>query len=117
MKYYLCKLLPPRPTFPQDMTPRELIDWTPFFNTWELAGRYPALGQPRRTVKGAELVGLRYVGPFDDLPVPRGIEHRVIPWEEVSAEEGTGIVHIAPGCGLEDFDLGRRHEHGRFDLL
>jgi isoleucyl-tRNA synthetase len=33
----------------------------------------------------------------------------VIPWEEVSAEEGTGIVHIAPGCGLEDFDLGRQH--------
>jgi len=74
-----------------------------------LVGRYSALGQPRRTVKGAELVGLRYVGPFDDLPVQRGIEHRVIPWEEVSAEEGTGIVHIAPGCGLEDFDLGRRH--------
>ncbi len=73
------------------------------------AGRYPALGQPRRTVKGAKLVGLRYLGPFDDLPIQRGIEHRVIPWEEVSAEEGTGIVHIAPGCGLEDFDLGRRH--------
>jgi isoleucyl-tRNA synthetase len=74
-----------------------------------LVGRYPALGQPRRIVKGAELVGLRYVGPFDDLPVQRGVEHPVIPWEEVSAEEGTGIVHIAPGCGLEDFDLGRRH--------
>jgi isoleucyl-tRNA synthetase len=74
-----------------------------------LVGRYPALGQPGRAVKGAELVGLRYVGPFDELPVQRGIEHRVIPWEEVSAEEGTGIVHIAPGCGLEDFDLGRRH--------
>jgi isoleucyl-tRNA synthetase len=74
-----------------------------------LAGRYPALGQPRRTVKGAELVGLRYVGPFDDLPVQRGIEHRVIPWEEISAEDGTGLVHIAPGCGLEDFDLSRRH--------
>jgi len=74
-----------------------------------LAGRYPALGRPRRTAKGTELVGLRYVGPFDDLPVQRGIEHRVIPWEEVSAEEGTGLVHIAPGCGLEDFDLSRRH--------
>ncbi len=74
-----------------------------------LAGRYPALGRPRRTVKGAELVGLRYAGPFDELPVQRGIEHRVVPWEEVSAEEGTGIVHIAPGCGLEDFELGRRH--------
>jgi hypothetical protein len=73
------------------------------------AGRYPALGQPRRTVKGAEFVGLAYVGPFDELPVQRGIEHRVLPWEGVSAEEGTGIVHIAPGCGLEDFDLGRRH--------
>jgi len=75
-----------------------------------LAGRYLALGQPRRTVKGADLVGLRYVGPFDDLPIQHGIEHRVIPWEEVSAVEGTGIVHIAPGCGLEDFDLGRRHQ-------
>jgi isoleucyl-tRNA synthetase len=74
-----------------------------------VAGRYPALGRPRRTVKGAELVGLRYVGPFDELPVQQGIEHRVIPWDEVSAEEGTGIVHIAPGCGLEDFDLGRQH--------
>ena len=74
-----------------------------------LAARYPALGQPRRTVKGAELVGRRYLGPFDDLPVQQDIEHRVIPWDEVSAEEGTGIVHIAPGCGLEDFDLGRRH--------
>ena len=80
-----------------------------YFVAAGLAGRYPALGQPRRTVKGAELVGLRYVGPFDDLPVQQGIEHRVIPWEEVSAEEGTGIVHIAPACGLEDFDLGRRY--------
>jgi isoleucyl-tRNA synthetase len=74
-----------------------------------LVGRYPALGRPRRTVKGAELVGRRYVGPFDELPVQRGVEHRVVPWDDVSAEEGTGIVHIAPGCGLEDFDLGRRH--------
>jgi len=73
-----------------------------------LVGRYPTLGPPRRTVKGAELVGLRYEGPFDDVALQRGIEHRVISWEEVSAEEGTGIVHIAPGCGLEDFDLGRR---------
>jgi len=73
-----------------------------------LVGRYPTLGPPRRTVKGAELVGLRYEGPFDDVALQRGIEHRVISWEEVSAEEGTGIVHIAPGCGLEDFDLGHR---------
>ena len=35
--------------------------------------------------------------------------HRVIPWEEVSEAEGTGIVHIAPGCGKEDFELGKAH--------
>ena len=29
-------------------------------------------------------------------------------WEDVSMDEGTGIVHIAPGCGAEDFELGRR---------
>ena len=29
-------------------------------------------------------------------------------WDDVSMEEGTGIVHIAPGCGEEDFELGRR---------
>ena len=35
-----------------------------------------------------------------------GYEHRVVAWDEVGEEEGTGIVHIAPGCGAEDFQLG-----------
>jgi isoleucyl-tRNA synthetase len=60
--------------------------------------------------RGAELVGERYEGPFDRLPAAREIEHRVIPWEDVSLEEGTGIVHIAPGCGAEDFELSRVHD-------
>jgi isoleucyl-tRNA synthetase len=34
----------------------------------------------------------------------------VIPWEEVSLSEGTGIVHIAPGAGTEDFELSRMHD-------
>jgi isoleucyl-tRNA synthetase len=58
-------------------------------------------------LKGEKLVGLRYKGPFDELEPQRGVEHRVIPWDEVSAAEGTGIVHIAPGCGKEDFVLAR----------
>ena len=33
--------------------------------------------------------------------------HRVIAWEAVGEAEGTGIVHIAPGCGKEDFELGK----------
>ena len=59
---------------------------------------------------GQELVGLRYRGPFDDLGPGGEVEHRVIPWDEVSLEEGTGIVHIAPGAGQEDFELGRVHD-------
>jgi len=58
---------------------------------------------------GSRLVGLRYQGPFDDLPPQAGVEHRVIPWKDVGAEEGTGIVHIAPGCGAEDFALSKEH--------
>ncbi|HZT95470.1 MAG TPA: isoleucine--tRNA ligase [Chloroflexota bacterium] len=56
---------------------------------------------------GDEMLGWRYRGPFDELPVQNEVEHRVIPWSEVSASEGTGIVHIAPGAGKEDFALGR----------
>lgn len=58
-------------------------------------------------VRGAELVDRRYRGPFDELPAQNGVEHKVIPWDEVSQDEGTGIVHIAPGCGEEDFLLGK----------
>ncbi|MBI2936292.1 MAG: isoleucine--tRNA ligase, partial [Chloroflexi bacterium] len=56
---------------------------------------------------GKELIGLRYRGPFDELPAQQGVEHRAIPWDEVSEDEGTGIVHIAPGAGREDFALGK----------
>lgn len=69
---------------------------------------------------GSELVGWRYAGPFDDLPAVRAAfapgtrddpdhpyQHVVVPWTEVGEDEGTGIVHIAPGCGAEDFQLGK----------
>ena len=59
-------------------------------------------------LEGRELVGLRYSGPFDELPAQEGVEHRVVEWEEVSESEGTGIVHIAPGAGAEDFALSRK---------
>ncbi len=69
---------------------------------------------------GADLVGWRYEGPFDHLTAVRAAfalgtrdapevpyEHRVVAWDEVGEDEGTGIVHIAPGCGSEDFALGK----------
>jgi len=63
-----------------------------------------------RRVRGKDLVGLEYEGPFDDLPAQEGVVHRVIPWNDVSLDEGTGIVHIAPGAGSEDFQLSRVHD-------
>jgi isoleucyl-tRNA synthetase len=58
-------------------------------------------------LKGSDMVGWSYGGPFDELPAEQGVVHTVIPWKEVSATEGTGIVHIAPGCGREDFGLSK----------
>jgi isoleucyl-tRNA synthetase len=75
---------------------------------WVAVARYPDDAFVRK-VSGEELVGLGYSGPFDHLPAAAGAEHRVIPWDEVSLDEGTGIVHIAPGAGQEDFELGRVH--------
>jgi isoleucyl-tRNA synthetase len=63
-----------------------------------------------RRARGDELVGLEYEGPFDSLPAQKDVVHRVIPWEDVTLSEGTGIVHIAPGCGAEDFELSRVHD-------
>jgi isoleucyl-tRNA synthetase len=66
---------------------------------------------------GADLVGLTYAGPYDELPVAAGVEHRVIEWLEVSDAEGTGIVHIAPGCGQEDFALSKVHDLAVLDPI
>ncbi len=63
-----------------------------------------------REAPGSELVDLAYDGPFDELPAAAGVEHRVIPWDDVSDAEGTGIVHIAPGCGQEDFALSKAYD-------
>jgi len=56
---------------------------------------------------GQRLVGWTYSGPFDELAAQKDVRHTVIPWKEVSTTEGTGIVHIAPGCGKEDYELGK----------
>ncbi|HHZ18793.1 MAG TPA: isoleucine--tRNA ligase [Acholeplasmataceae bacterium] len=56
--------------------------------------------------KGGDLAGKRYETMFPDLPRQRDVEHKIVLWDEVSADEGSGVVHIAPGCGAEDYDLG-----------
>jgi isoleucyl-tRNA synthetase len=76
---------------------------------WVAVKRFPH-GTYVERVRGSHLVGLRYRGPFDDLGPGSQVEHRVIPWEDVTMDQGTGIVHIAPGAGGEDFELSKVHD-------
>jgi isoleucyl-tRNA synthetase len=89
---------------------------------WVAVALFPDETFARRE-KGSVLVGMRYRGPFDTLQPGASVEHAVIPWDAVALDTGTGIVHIAPGCGAEDFELSREHglavltpvdESGRF---
>ncbi len=66
------------------------------------------------TAKGAELVGMHYGHPLADLvPYQQKISgkhvHSIIASDTVTTES-TGIVHIAPGHGPEDYDIGKKHE-------
>jgi len=89
-----------------------------------LHGPYEVLGE----LKGTEMEGWTYSGPFDELEpsqrqggytylsqLIRDVKqnaiqaHRVILWEIVGEQEGTGIVHMAPGAGAEDFQLGKEN--------
>ncbi len=65
-----------------------------------------------RRYQGRELVGQRYQRPLDLVEVaPSDAERawRVVPEDFVSAEDGTGIVHMAPAFGADDFASGQRH--------
>ncbi len=60
-----------------------------------------------KTFKGEKLVGLEYEALFPELKF-QNFTHKVVAWEEVEAGEGSCIVHIAPGCGISDFELGQK---------
>ncbi|MEO6529149.1 MAG: isoleucine--tRNA ligase [Gemmatimonadaceae bacterium] len=62
------------------------------------------------TLSGAELVGARYRRPLDWIAYPEGTEHEIIVGESfVSADDGSGVVHMAPAFGADDYAAGRRH--------
>jgi len=60
-----------------------------------------------KEVKGSELFGLEYETCFPELE-EQNFVHKIVAWEAVDATEGSGAVHIAPGCGAEDFELGEK---------
>ncbi len=55
--------------------------------------------------KGTELEGLEYETCFPEME-EQNFPHKIVLWDEVDDTEGCGVVHIAPGCGAEDFALG-----------
>ncbi|HEU5049372.1 MAG TPA: isoleucine--tRNA ligase [Gemmatimonadales bacterium] len=59
---------------------------------------------------GRELAGLRYRRPLDVVPLPDDGAHGVvIPGAFVTAEDGSGIVHMAPAFGADDYAAGQEH--------
>ncbi len=58
------------------------------------------------TFKGSDLVGLEYETCFPELSEQK-FTHKIVAWDMVDKVEGTCVVHIAPGCGAEDFELGQ----------
>ena len=71
-----------------------------FEDRWEVVGR----------IGGREMVGLRYRRPIDWLEIPEDTQHEIVVGEDfVSAEDGSGIVHMSPAFGADDYAAGRRH--------
>jgi len=64
-------------------------------------------GEIVEAVKGKELVGLAYEPPFQFVEVENG--HCIVEADFVTEESGTGIVHIAPAYGEDDYRLVQEH--------
>jgi isoleucyl-tRNA synthetase len=129
--YYLAKGALTAHRQEEEFRRKEWVEGVPKLKTLEQIfkekGGYEVLDE----LSGSGLIGWTYDGPFDELPAeghpggyPQEIAdvakkqgwteaksakqaHRVIAWDAVGETEGTGIVHIAPGCGKEDFLLGK----------
>ena len=72
-----------------------------------------------KTVKGKNLVGLKYSFAFNDLPRVKEVAqknpttfHTIISTDDrimpINTEDGTGLVHTAVSAGQEDFQLGKK---------
>jgi len=71
----------------------------------DFAGRWETVG----SFRGSDLVGKRYKRPLDWVAYKDG-EHEIIIGESfVSADEGTGVVHMAPAFGADDYAAGQRN--------
>ncbi|HEX9893537.1 MAG TPA: isoleucine--tRNA ligase [Gemmatimonadales bacterium] len=121
-----------------DGTGRELVVWTttPWtlpsnvavavnpdleYGTFDVGGRRlviaveraePVLKNAEKAVEtfpGSRLIGLRYRRPLDVVPWPEDSQHPMVTGGDfVTAEDGSGIVHLAPAVGADDYAVGQR---------
>ena len=72
-----------------------------------------------KTFKGDKLVGKEYVPLIETIAKDERMEgtYKVHAAEFVSAEDGTGIVHIAPAYGEDDYALGTAEKVDFIDVL
>jgi isoleucyl-tRNA synthetase len=66
---------------------------------------------PVRTFQGRELVGRRYQRPLELVPLPDEKASRVVIGADfVTADDGSGLVHMAPAFGADDYAAGQDHD-------
>jgi isoleucyl-tRNA synthetase len=71
----------------------------------DFAGRWETV----RSFRGSDLVGKVYKRPLDWVEYKEGKHEIIIGESFVSAEEGTGVVHMAPAFGADDYSAGQRN--------
>lgn len=67
--------------------------------------------------KGADLEGIRYEQLLPYAQPENGDAFRVVTGDFVTTEEGTGIVHIAPSFGADDFKVGKENGIGSLTMV
>jgi len=132
--YYLAKGALTAQRLEEQFKRKEWVEGVPKLKSLEQVFKEKSGFEIAGELKGAQMIGWAYDGPFDELPAqqhPAGYPaeiadvvikqawgpwesartlHRVIAWDAVGEVEGTGIVHIAPGCGKEDFLLSKEEK-------
>lgn len=58
-------------------------------------------------IDASSLIDVEYESLYK-IPAQENIKHFIVNWDLVDPNDGTGVVHIAPGCGQEDYELGKK---------
>lgn len=74
-------------------------------------GKDEPVAAPERVESGAALAGFRYRRPFDVVELPAGKAHSiVVAGDFVTDGDGSGLVHMAPAFGADDFAMAQRYD-------